>query len=326
LVTILSHILWEHQPFLTLEKPLGIEPFDFSLHPSGKTGLMELPEIPQRGEKGEIASQKDPLRPDNFHRHGVDLGAVKKRRSSGIVEYPVGRSSDFGHELIKEKPSPPMSEDDGYLGDGYKELVDALKALEALARVFMADRFVGMEKKRNSPSGKGFYQSGQAPDVRGRDIPSIESQFTNAPYSRGDGSLQFFFSLAERGQRKASKRKKTAGMLVAAVQEIVISLPAESRVLPRKSTDHALVDSLSVHGLQEVFRAGHFSLGVSINQAKPFIPVAKKGAVLPDFLGKQMGVGIDDHRDLGPPEESNRIAPRDFLKSNRRPVEEIRGM
>jgi hypothetical protein len=81
-----------------------------------------------------------------------------------------------------------------------------------------------------------------------------------------------------------------------ALQEVVISLPADSGVLPGKTADHAPVHILTVHGLQQVREPGQAGFFAAIKDPETFIPGTKIFSFLPDLVREEVGMGIDDHR------------------------------
>jgi hypothetical protein len=84
-------------------------------------------------------------------------------------------------------------------------------------------------------------------------------------------------------------------MLVPAMEEVIIPLPAESRVFPGKSTDDALLYAIPIHSPKKVFQAGDARPFISIDDPESFIPATEKGALFPDFIREEMGMSINDH-------------------------------
>jgi hypothetical protein len=78
------------------------------------------------------------------------------------------------------------------------------------------------------------------------------------------------------------------------MEEVIIPLPAESRVFPGKSTDDALLYAIPIHSPKKVFQAGDARPFISIDDPESFIPAAERWAFLPDFIREKMGMNIDD--------------------------------
>ena len=87
-------------------------------------------------------------------------------------------------------------------------------------------------------------------------------------------------------------------MQVPAMEEVIIPLPAKSRVFPGKSADDTLVDTISIHGSKKVFQAGDTRPFISIDDPEPFIPATEEVALFPDFIREEMGMSINDHGDV----------------------------
>ncbi len=115
-----SLYLWNQEVF-------GVAALDFPLSPIRKTNPCELPEISARRDEREIAAEKDAIRSDDFYCQRVDLRAVEKRGRGRVVEDSLGCPGNFGHKFVEEKPASPMSENDIYLGNEEKKLVDRLE-------------------------------------------------------------------------------------------------------------------------------------------------------------------------------------------------------
>ncbi len=124
----------------------------------------------------------------------------------------------------------------------------------------------------------------------------VKSQFADSLRPPGKAARQFLLRLAQGMEGEANKGKDPVREFPRALQEVVISLPAEPGVLPGKTADHAPVHVLTVHGLQEVLEPGQAGFFVAIKQPETFIPGTKIFSFFPDLVREEMGMGIDDHR------------------------------
>ena len=135
--------------YLLNQEVLGVEALDFLSRLTGKTDPVEFSEISARREEGEIAPEKDSIGSDDFYGHSVNLRAVEERGGGRVVKNSLGCSGNLGHEFVEKEPTPPMSQNDIYLWDEQEKLVDRMEGFQAFARIFVPNRLIGMEKKRN---------------------------------------------------------------------------------------------------------------------------------------------------------------------------------
>jgi hypothetical protein len=188
-------------------------------------------------------------------------------------------------------------------GNLVQKMVDGLEGFQALSGIIMAHRFIHMEEDRDSCTGKGFRQRYHTPHILGVDPSPIKSQFSDSLRPPGKATRQFPLRLAQGMEGGANEGKDPVREFPGAIQEVVISLLAEPRVLPGKTAYHAPVHILPVHVSQEVLDAGHAGLWIPVKKPETLVQGAKSASFLPDFVGEEMGMGIDDHRvGSNPPE------------------------